>query len=142
LPDVSRVFHGRDIFAPVAAHLASGIPLEKMGTVIHDPVRLEIPHPEPIRGGGWRGEIIYIDHFGNLTTNLNVNHLYQTGRVIIRIQGKDINGIVSTYGEQAIGTLIALLDSNDYLEVSVVNGNAAKFLQANIGDKLELFPIK
>jgi S-adenosylmethionine hydrolase len=142
LPDVSRVFHGRDIFAPVAAHLASGIPLEKMGTVIHDPVRLEIPHPEPIRGGGWRGEIIYIDHFGNLTTNLNVNHLYQTGRVIIRIQGKDINGIVSTYGEQAIGTLIALLDSNDYLEVSVVNGNAAKFLQANIGGKLDLFPIK
>ncbi len=141
LPDVSRVFHGRDIFAPVAAHLAIGTTLEQMGVVIHDPVRLEIPQPEPIRAGGWRGEIIYIDHFGNLTTNLSVIHINQTGRVIIRIQGKDINGIVSTYGEQSTGTLIALLDSNDYLEVSTVNGNAAQSLHANIGDKLDLIPI-
>jgi S-adenosylmethionine hydrolase len=141
LPDVSRVFHGRDIFAPVAAHLATGIPLEKMGSVIHDPVRLEIPRPEKIRAGGWRGEIIYIDHFGNLSTNLNVNNLNQTGSVIIQIQGKEINGIEHTYGEQSMGTLIALLDSNDYLEISTVNGNAAQSLHANIGDKLEVIPV-
>ena len=138
LPEVSRVFHGRDIFAPVAAHLAQGIPLEKMGTLIDDPIRLKIPHPEPIQGGGWRGEVIYIDHFGNLVTNLNTNHFNQLKELIFTVKGEKIAGMVSTFGERPPGTLVALFDSNGSLAISVVNGNAAGFLHASLGDKIEV----
>jgi hypothetical protein len=142
LPDISRVFHGRDIFAPVAAHLARGIPLEKMGSIIHDPIRLVIRHPEPIQGGGWRGEIVNIDHFGNLSTNINIDQLTKQEEVVIRIKNEEIIGVASAYGDHSVGTLIAILDSNDSLAISLVNGNAAQFLHANIGDKLELFQNK
>ena len=138
LPEVSRVFHGRDIFSPVAAHLSRGIPLEKMGMLINDPIRLEIPHPEPIHGAGWRGQVIDIDHYGNLSTNLKGSHLNQIRDVFIHIHGKKIAGLVSSYGDRPPGTLIAILDSNDYLAISVVNGNAAQFLHTNIGDKIEV----
>ena len=138
LPEVSRVFHGRDIFAPVAAHLAQGIPLEKMGTLIDDPIRLKIPHPEPIQGGGWRGEVIYIDHFGNLVTNLNTNHFNQLKELIFTVKGEKIAGMVSTFGERPPGTLVALFDSNGSLAISVVNGSASEFLQASVGDKIEV----
>src|SRR4030042_1181006 len=137
LPEVSRVFHGRDIFAPVAAHLAMGVPLNVMGTVIHDPVRLEIPHPEPIHGGGWRGQVMEIDHFGNLSTNILAPHLEQAKKVTIHIKGEQINGLVSNYGERPSGTLIALIDSNGTLAISVVNGNTAQDLQVMIGNTFE-----
>ena len=138
LPEVSRVFHGRDVFAPVAAHLAMGVALNAMGTVIHDPVRLEIPQPEPIHGGGWRGLVMEIDHFGNLSTNILATHLEQAKKVTIHIKGEQINGLVSTYGERPSGTLIALMDSNGSLAISVVNGNAAQYLQVLIGNTFEL----
>ncbi|HEY2980076.1 MAG TPA: SAM-dependent chlorinase/fluorinase, partial [Anaerolineales bacterium] len=64
LPVVSHVFHGRDIFSPVAAHLARGVPLTDLGTPFIDPVRLPLPKPEKT-ASGWRGEIVHIDHFGN-----------------------------------------------------------------------------
>ena len=137
LPEVSNVFHGRDIFAPIAAHLASGTPLSSLGTSINDPVRIEIPMPARI-SKGWLGQVIHIDHFGNLSTNLNVRHLNPTKEVTVKIKGEQIAGLVSTFGERPIGTLVALLDSSGSIAISVVNGNAAQVLNAGVGDEIEV----
>jgi S-adenosylmethionine hydrolase len=137
LPEVTNVFHGRDIFAPVAAHLAEGIPLNLLGMPISDPIRLEIP--KPIRTPhGWYGKVIHVDHFGNLSTNLHGFHINQTKEVMVTIKGEKIVGLVSTFGERPPGTLVALVDSSGSLAISVVNGNAAQFLRASVGDNVEV----
>jgi len=137
LSEVSNVFHGRDIFAPVAGYLAAGTPLNKLGTPIHDPVRIELPTPKLIEGG-WEGQVIHIDHFGNLATNLDINHLKRSKEVVIEIKGVEIDGVVSTFGDRPVGSLIALLDSSGSLAISVVNGSAALNLHAAVGDKFEV----
>jgi S-adenosyl-L-methionine hydrolase (adenosine-forming) len=142
LPDVSRVFHGRDIFAPTAAHLALGTRLEEMGTPIQDPVRLTIPRPESLQGGGWQGNVIYIDHFGNLSTNLNGSQLEQAKDVIVRIKGMEIVGLVTTFGERPPGSLVALLDSSGSLAISVVNGSAAQYLEVGVGERVEIMIVR
>ena len=142
LPEVSRVFHGRDIFAPTAAHLALGARLEEMGIPIRDPIRLTIPRPEPLQGGSWQGQVIYIDHFGNLSTNLNASQLGQAKDVIVRIKGIEIVGLVTTFGERSPGSLVALLDSSASLAISVVNGSAAQYLEAGVGEKVEIMIIR
>ncbi len=137
LPDVSHIFHGRDIFAPVAAHLASGITLEQLGSAIHDPVLLNIPRP--VRTSiGWRGQIIHADHFGNLATNIHASQLGPTTHLVITVNQHQIDGLVSTFGERPPGTLVALFDSSGSLAISVVNGSAKQLLGANIGDEIEL----
>jgi S-adenosylmethionine hydrolase len=137
LPEVTHVFHGRDIFAPAAAHLAAGISLDQLGAQINDPIRIEIPRPQPV-SSGWQGQVIHIDHFGNLGTNLNVHHLHNDKEVIVKIKGEQINGLVTTFGERPVGELIALIDSSGSLAISVVNGSAAKLLKADVGDKIEV----
>jgi S-adenosylmethionine hydrolase len=137
LPEVSNVFHGRDVFAPVAAHLAAGTALNALGRRIDDPIRLEIPKPSR-KPNGWLGQVIHIDHFGNLATNLNVNHLSLMKEVIIKIKGEQITGMVSTFGDRPTGSLIALLDSSGSLAISVVNGSAAMSLKVKVGDKFEV----
>jgi len=137
LPEVTTVFHGRDIFTPVAAHFAQGVPLNSLGTPITDPIRLEIP--SPIRTPhGWLGQVIHIDHFGNLATNLHGSHIDQPEEVIVNINGQKITGLVSTFGERPPGTLVALFDSSGSLTISVVNGSAAGILHACVGDTIEV----
>jgi len=133
LPQVSNVFHGRDIFAPVAGHLAAGIPLMDMGAPIQDPVRLELPQPTRIRNE-WRSQIIHIDHFGNISTNLRQEHLEGQNVDGVQLLTVNINGIVNTFGEKQPGDIVALFGSTGNLIVSVVNGNAANHLGAKIGD--------
>jgi S-adenosyl-L-methionine hydrolase (adenosine-forming) len=140
LPEVSRVFHGRDIFAPTAAHLAKGIALENMGTIINDPVRLRFPRPEPIQGGGWRGQVIEIDNFGNLSTNIEAALVLPLGEVTVRIAGQQIDGLVNTFGDRPMGTLIALYGTSHDLIISIVNGNAAQSLKVTTGDIVEVYP--
>lgn len=140
LPEVSRVFHGRDIFSPVAAHLARGISLDKMGSPISDLVRLEILHPEPLQAGGWRGQIIEIDTFGNLATNIDQSILAPLGDVRVCIAGHLINRLVNTFGDRPPGTLIALYGTTHDLIISIVNGDAAHTLNASIGDFVEVYP--
>jgi len=137
LPVVSHVFHGRDIFAPVAGHLAAGVSLEELGTPIHDPVRLELPQPKATPNG-WRGEIIHIDHFGNIASNIMRSHLGESPAATIRICGVNIGGMVKTFGERQAGELIALYGSSGNLIVSVVNGNAAQRVDAHPGDPVEV----
>ena len=130
LPNVSRTFHGRDIFAPVAAHLANGVSLSELGTPFTDPVRLEYPHPEKT-ATGWVAHITVIDVFGNLTTDLPASMLQGQTDVLFRLRGAQVAGITESYGHKQPGDLVAVVDSGDHLEIAVVNGSAA----AEIGGK-------
>jgi S-adenosylmethionine hydrolase len=140
LPKVSTTFHGRDIFAPTGAHLAAGVPLGELGTPILDPVRLELPRPEKT-GTGWQAHVTIIDIFGNLTTDLPAEALADRRDVLVSVHGHEINGIVASYGHREAGDLVAVVDSEDYIEIAVVNGSAAKTLGARVGDLVEVvFP--
>jgi len=142
LKEVSHVFHGRDIFAPAAAHLAAGTPLEALGTAFSDPVLLNLPQPQPT-ANGLRGEVIHIDHFGNITSNIRAEDLgarLQTPqRLGVKIGGAKIDGLVNTFGERATDELVALMGSTGNLLACVVNGSAAARLKANVGDLFEVF---
>lgn len=138
LPEVSAIFHGRDVFAPVAAHLANGAPLSELGSPIADPVLLDFPHPQR-SAGGWRGSVLHVDAFGNLSTNLDHTHIPAKGLVRIQIAGTQIDSLVATFGDGLPGQLVALFDSSGRLCISVVNGNAASRLKAGAGDPLEVF---
>lgn len=140
LPEVSHVFHGRDIFAPAAAYLASGTALNELGTAIDDPLLLELP--QPVRTArGLVGEIIHIDHFGNISTNIHREHLEGASGLdhsILRLAGTEIRGMVRTFGDRQPGELVALFGSTGALIVSVVNGSAAQRLGIKPGERIEL----
>ena len=140
LPIVSHVFHGRDIFSPAAAHLACGVPLASFGRAFSDPVKLKLP--KPVRTPtGLRGEVIHIDHFGNIASNIRVEDLGEAlsnkGRIVVHLGQTEIKGMVDTFGERPVGEVIALLGSTGNLIVSVVNGSAAQKLGTKVGDTFE-----
>jgi Uncharacterized conserved protein len=138
LPVISRSFHGRDVFAPVAAHLAHGTPLAQLGTPLAEPVRLMIPVPQQDADGGLTGQVLTIDHFGNLLTNLKPEHVQGAGKIRVSVGGAQIDGIVQTFGEKQPGELVAMIDSSNVLQIAVVNGNAAERLGAKIGTIVKL----
>lgn len=136
LPAVSPTFHGRDIMAPVAAHLSLGTALEEMGSACDRISQLPWPRVavEKQRVGG---EIIAIDSFGNLISNISQDVLTATGvsdSPIVHCGGRTISGLAVIYGRCPPGTLIALIGSSNRLEIAVVNGNAAVELRAEVGD--------
>lgn len=137
LPKVSRTFHGRDIFAPVAAHLANGASLHDLGSSLNNPVRLQLMHPQKT-GTGWMAHITVIDIFGNLTTDLPAETILGRAGILFRLKGAEIKGIADSYGHRAAGDLVAVVDSEDYIELAVVNGNAAERLNAKVGDVVEV----
>lgn len=137
LAEVSSVFHGRDIFAPVAAHLALGRNLSELGSHIEDPVYFKTPVPEQT-SGGWVGQVIIVDHFGNLSTNLTRSHLEGMGKIRFRVGGRQIERMVNTFGDAAPGELVAMFGEADDLSVAVVNGNAAELLGAGVGTLVEV----
>ena len=141
LQTISHVFHGRDIFSPVAAHLANGVPLADLGTSFQEPVRLELPRPEKIQSG-WRGEVIHIDHFGSASTNIRVDDLGEAmnhkEKIVVRLNGNEINGMVNTFGDRPVGELIALIGSTGNLGIAVVNGSAVQRLGTKVGDAVEV----
>ena len=134
---VSSTFHGRDVFAPAGAHLANGLPLSMLGTPIDNPVRLDIPEPERTPQG-WRGQILHIDHFGNCSTNLGMEQLTRLRPAMIKIKERIINGVVKSFGEGQPGELVGLIDSDDRLAISMVNGSASHLLGAQVGDRVEV----
>jgi S-adenosylmethionine hydrolase len=141
LAEVSHVFHGRDIFAPVAAHLARGTALSALGSPFADPIRLALPRPVR-QGQSWIGEIIHIDHFGNLASNIRQENLGealgQKEKITVRLGRAQINGLVHAFGERAQGEVVALLGSTGNLIVSVVNGSAASVLGVGVGAGVEV----
>ncbi len=139
LPVISFVFHGRDIFSPVAAHLANGTPIGDLGTPFNDPVRIDLPKPARTENG-WRGEVIHIDHFGNISTNISAEHLdtalEQKDSIRVNLLGTEIKGMVNTFGERPAGEMIALMNSTGNLTVAVVNGSAERALGVKLGDEI------
>jgi len=137
LPKVSNTFHGRDIFAPTGAHLAEGVKLSELGKTITDPIKLDLPRPKKTKDG-WQAHVTIIDIFGNLTTDLPAAALKGRHDVLIRIWEREIDGIIESYGHRETGDLVAVVDSEYYIEVAVVNGSAAKTLGAQFGDLVEV----
>lgn len=136
LPNVSPTFHGRDLFAPVAAHLAAGVPLADLGPALRDPLRIPLPRPERI-SGGWRGHVVAIDRFGNLATDLTADLLAGAADLLVRLGGVEVRGLQTAYGERPAGSLVALFDSQGRLEIAVVNGSAAARIGAGLGTIVE-----
>jgi S-adenosylmethionine hydrolase len=140
LPNHSQTFHGRDIMAPVAAHLAGGVKPERLGQAARSLVALDWPEPT-ISSHGVAGEILYIDSFGNLVSNISREDITRIGEpaaLVVDCGGQRIRGIVSTYGAALEGEIIALFDSQERLEVAKVNGNAARELQIGVGERLSV----
>jgi S-adenosylmethionine hydrolase len=137
LPEVSHVFHGRDVFAPVAAHLARGVPLEATGTPMENPILLNLP--EPVKNQeGISGEVIYIDRFGSLVTNIRTSDFQASKRVAVEIKGMKVEGLVDTFGDRPPGSLVALFSSTGDLILSIVNGSACQVLGGELGDEVKV----
>jgi S-adenosylmethionine hydrolase len=130
---VSNTFHGRDLFAPVAAALASGETTPEECGPIHEPHQFEVP--AVVRGKGMiEGQILTADGFGNLITNIDMDDLGALeGPVKIHIEGHPVDRVVSTYGEAQPGDLVALIGSSGWLEIAVVDGSAAERLALEKG---------
>lgn len=130
---ISPTFHGRDIFAPVAANLSLGLDPRELGPIVSDWVRLDRPAPRH-ESNTIAGEVIYVDRFGNLITNIPGEALIRDDRPKhIRIEGVEVPHIVRTYSDVEPGTLVALVSSSEWLEVAVNQGDAARQLDARIG---------
>jgi hypothetical protein len=135
--EVSDTFHGRDIFAPVAAHLAAGVALSEIGTALTDLVRIDTPRATRT-ATGWQGEVVYIDQFGNIVSNITREELGTAGIKVLRLNSTAITQWVRTFGEAEVGTLVAQYSSHGHVEVAVVNGDAAARLGATVGDMVEV----
>lgn len=134
LEPVSNTFHGRDIFAPVAAHLSKGVPLEKFGHFI-DYFNLFSMLKTYSEEGFLVGSVIHVDHFGNLITNIDKDHL-PPGKFTIEIGKATIKKLSKFYLEHE--GLIALIGSHDKLEISYTKGNAATILNARVGSEVKI----
>lgn len=151
---VSHTFHGRDIFAPVAAHLARGVSINNLGSTADDMFSLPLPRPAYDESGVLHSEVIYVDRFGNLVTGIEAEpsaaredsvccrvvnlppsapQLCLTSQARVEIAGRLIHTIVRSYADVASGNLLALVDSSGHLEIAVRNGNAATALKARVG---------
>jgi hypothetical protein len=111
--------------------------LQQLGTAISDPIRLDIPVPQPT-AAGWRGQIIHIDAFGNLATNLTSDHLRGMDSVKVRYGNLSLRNVAHTFGEGIPGEPLAILDSAGCLSICIVNGSAAARYRASLGDDVEL----
>jgi S-adenosyl-L-methionine hydrolase (adenosine-forming) len=141
LSPVSPTFHGRDIFAPVAAWLSKTGQTEAFGDVITDHVRFKLPVPKE-NGNMVKGVVLRVDAFGNLMTNLTVENLppgaVEACEVHLAIGGKEIRDLVRTFALGAAGEPVAFVGSSGYIEIAVNRGNAARTLGAGRGAEVTL----
>jgi S-adenosylmethionine hydrolase len=138
LERVSTTFHGRDIFAPAAAHLACGTTLDQMGEPVAPAklASLEILAPQPHPDGYWQGRVLHIDHFGNLITNFWLSDANSPGTITAK--GHRIEELSRTFGDVAPGKLVAYTGSSGYLEIAIRDGHAARTLGMDIGDQVQI----
>ncbi|TAK04358.1 hypothetical protein EPO44_07015 [bacterium] len=137
LKPTSVTFHGRDIFAPVAAYLSLGVPPEDFGETVNDLIRLPWPAVTKTEGA-LVGKVIYIDGFGNLITNIHDRDLsvFQTEKLTVSVAGVTIRGIAPHYSSGEEKSYAALINSWGLLEISAFKGNAQLLCGAKIGDKV------
>jgi len=134
-------FEGRDVFAPAAAHLATGMPIEALGPLCEDMNRLDLYTVERDSQGKLKGRVVYIDRFGNLLTNIMPDDLPEDlspASVIISIKGRRIRGLHESYASVKPGALVAYWGSTGRLEIAVNRRSAAKMLSAREGDVITL----
>ncbi len=131
-PHVSHTFHGRDILAPVAGHLSLGLDPLQLGPRVEEWVPLDWPQPK-CEGDRIIGEVVFVDQFGNLMTNIGTDGLPAEGPAKVKVEGHPAERWVRAYGEAAPGQLVALVSSSGFVEVAVVQGNAARRLDVGRG---------
>jgi S-adenosylmethionine hydrolase len=129
---VSATFHGRDIFAPVAGHLSLGVPPDALGTRTTEWVRLEEKIPREVEGGV-DGEVVFVDPFGNLITNIPGTTLGPPDRFRVWVGETEVVYWVRSYAEADAGTVVALISSTGSLEIAVVQGSAVEQLGQGVG---------
>jgi len=136
---VSRTFHARDVFGPAAAHCSLGVPLDRFGPRVRDPVRLDWPRPGRA-GRRLVGCVLLADRFGNLLTNLAQADLPgPAAGCVLEIAGRRIEGIVGTYGERPPRGLGAVVDSSGRVEIFVRDGSAQDRLGVAPGAAVSLW---
>lgn len=138
LGPVSRTFEGRDRFAPAAAWLAAGTPLDALGPAVFDPVPLRVPEPV-VTPGGVNGEVLRIDHFGNAITNIAGWMFRDVPTPVVRVANAVID-LVGTYADCPAGTPCSLIGSSGYLEVAVSQGRASSVLGLERGTSVSVGP--
>jgi hypothetical protein len=144
-PQVSRTFHGRDIFAPTAAHLAKGRVPSEFGSEINDYMVPKFAEPS-LRKNVLFGEILHIDDFGNVVTNVSMKELERIGVKegdVLHVKLKEDVAklkLCVAYGEVEARQPLAIIGSHNFLEISVNQGNAAKRFRTKIGDTIQMFP--
>jgi hypothetical protein len=140
LPRISSTFHGRDIFAPVVAHLANGTPPKKFGPEVQDFCKPCFAKPVVQADSELTGEVLHIDDFGNLITNIMSEDLKKGGIegarfLTVRLKGMLLRlSFCRTYGEVPPRSPLALIGGHDFLEIAVNQGNALWKLKAKVGD--------
>ncbi len=134
-PNPSATFHGRDIFAPAAAHLANGVPLERLGPSIDDPLRLE-REPPSRTPAEVRGRIAHVDRFGNLITNIPGDWVDGSWRFAVGESEVDVGRLRRTYSDADEGALVVVVGSAGTVEVAARGASAARLLVATRGDRV------
>jgi S-adenosylmethionine hydrolase len=141
LSKVSSTFHGRDIFAPAAAHLANGVAPAEFGSEIPDAVQPEFAEVT-LREGVLSGEVLHVDSFGNVITNMSSKEVVRSnlaGMVTVEVANQKIKLMFcDAYGEAALKEPLVLIGSHGYLEIAVNQGNAAEKLNVKAGDKVKV----
>ena len=131
---VSSTFHGRDIFAPVAAHLSLGVAPEEVGQPVATITRLAVPVPR-WEAGSLVGHVLHIDRFGNLVTSIAGDAVLESrDSMVVELAGVKVEGLASSYA--TTGGPVALIGSHGYLEVALPGGNAATSLGISVGDQV------
>lgn len=149
VPDPSFTFHGRDIFAPIAAYLAQGVPLEALGSPLDLTQLVELPwQPPSISAQGIRGHIQAIDGFGNLITTISPQNVLELGTIVWPqnsawamttgglVYGQNRLPLSQTYSDIPPGQPLTLWGSHGYLEIALAQGNAQAYFQAQVGDEV------
>jgi S-adenosyl-L-methionine hydrolase (adenosine-forming) len=132
---VSPVFHARDIFAPVAAHLSLEVPFTDFGDPVKTLHALPIAGYQSLPDGTLVGRVISIDRFGNLITDIRDKEVAK-GEVAVQIGKFTVNGLSRSYAEKE--GLIALIGSHDYLEIAIQNASAQRHINASVGDEVRV----
>ncbi|WOD41742.1 SAM-dependent chlorinase/fluorinase [Nodosilinea sp. E11] len=133
----SATFHGRDIFAPVAAHLANGVALTQLGPTIDAQSLVQLPRPAPVAlAGGWEGAVQYIDRFGNAATTIPASAV-DSGPWSLTVGTTTLSG-TTTYGAVAPGTALALVGSHGFVEIAINQGSAQATFGLMVGDRIQV----
>jgi S-adenosylmethionine hydrolase len=137
LPSVSNTFHGRDVFAPIAGYLATGVAASRIGPLI---ANAAVITSRPIRSitGRWTGEVVHVDRFGNLITNLPVSCATGGGRFILKSAAGELREIAASYCSIAPRTPAIVVGSSGFLEIAFNQDSAARLLNLGVGAPVEL----